>query len=297
VIPDATLEALRSFWEGRELWQEPLLAGVLAAAFLSTLGVFVVLKRMVFVSAALSQASGVGVAVSFWLSAVAGIDPHSHGALPVWLDPSLFSLLFAVGGAVFFALVPGHRKIGAETAVGLLYIAASALVLVILNSPRIAQEAHTVGDILFGNAVVVPRAQIAALAVAGSLVLGVHGLFFKELLFSSYDPETSAVVGVGVRRWELLFNIGCAIVIATATRAVGALPVFAFTVVPAAAALLLTERLGPTFLLSLGFGVAAAVAGYVASWFLQLPTGATMVCAAAVFLLPGLLRLARTRGR
>jgi ABC-type Mn2+/Zn2+ transport system permease subunit len=73
--------------------------------------------------------------------------------------------------AALFSLRPGHRKLAAETIVGLGYIVASALVLAILNSPRIAQEAHAVGDILFGNAVTVPRSQIYALAGAGAAAL------------------------------------------------------------------------------------------------------------------------------
>lgn len=286
-------ETFASFWAGRELWAEPLLAGVLAAVLLSYLGVFVVLKRMVFVSAALSQASSMGVAFAFWLGAVAGIDPHSHGEIPRLLDPTLFSLLFAVGAAVLFSLHPGNRKLASETAVGLVYIVASALVLAILNSPRIAQEAHAVGDILFGNAVVVPRAQIVALAAAGAAALLLHLLFFKELLFTSYDPETAAVQGVGLLRWEIPLNVAAAVVISVATRAVGALPVFAFTVVPAAAALLLTERFRATVALSVLFGASAAAVGYYVSWVGQLPTGASMVCVSALFLVPGLLRLLR----
>ena len=288
--------AFSDFWAGRELWKEPLLAGVLAASLLGYLGVFVVLKRMVFVSAALSQASGVGVAFAFWVGAVAGIDPHEHGQIPALLDPTIFSLLFAVGAAVLFSLHPGHRKLAAETAVGLVYIASSALVLAILNSPRIAQEAHAVGDILFGNAVVVPRAQIVALALAGVAALAFHLCFFKELLFTSYDPETASVQGVGLLRWEIPLNVATAVVISVATRAIGALPVFAFTVVPAAAALLLTERLRSTIALAIGIGAFAAVVGYYVSWVEQLPTGASMVCVAALCLLPGLLRLALRKG-
>lgn len=291
-----TWAAFSDFWAGRELWAEPLFAGVLAAAVLGYLGVFIVLKRMVFVSAALSQASGVGVAFAFWVGAVVGIDPHSHGQIPALLDPSIFSLAFALGAAVLFSLHPGHRKLASETAVGLVYIVCSALVLAILNSPRIAQEAHAVGDLLFGNAVVVPRAQIVALAAAAAAALLVHLLFFKELLFASYDPETAAVQGVGLLRWEVLGNVAIAIVISAATRAVGALPVFAFTVVPAAAALLLTERLNRTVALAVSFGACAAVAGYYASWVYQLPTGACMVCVAALFLVPGLIRLGLRRG-
>jgi len=281
------------FWAGRELWREPLLAGVIAAALLSYLGVFVVLKRMVFVSAALSEISGVGVAFAFYVGSVAGIDPHMHGAVPLLLEPTWFSLVFACLAASLFSLQPGHRKLAPETVVGLGYIVASALVLVILNSPRIAQEAHAIGDILFGNAVTVPRSQILALAGAGAAAVLAHLLFFKELLFVSYDQETAVVQGIGVFRYEMLLNVIVAVVISVATRAVGALPVFAFTVIPAAAALMVTENIRRTIPLSIAFGIVSAALGYYVSWIESLPTGATMVVVSSLFLLPGLLRLAR----
>ena len=281
------------FWAGRDLWVEPMIAGLLAGAILGYLGVFVVLKRMVFVSAALSEISGVGVAFAFYVGSLVGIDPHQHGAVPLLLEPTWFSLLFGCFAAFLFSLRPGHRKLAPETIVGLGYIVASALVLAILNSPRIAQEAHAVGDILFGNAVTVPRAQIWVLFAASLAAMVVNVLFFKELLFVSYDPETALVQGVGVFRYELMLNLVIAVVISVATRAVGALPVFAFTVIPAAAALMITERMRYTIALSVGFGIVSAAIGYYVSWVEQLPTGASMVVVASFFLLPGLLKILR----
>jgi zinc transport system permease protein len=283
------------FWAGRDLWREPMIAGVLAGAVLGYIGVFVVLKRMVFVSAALSEISGVGVAFAFWLGAVLGIDPHAHATIPLLLEPTWFSLVFACLAAALFSLRPGHRKLATETIVGLGYIISSALVLAILNSPRIAQEAHAVGDILFGNAVTVPRKQIEALFSAALAAVVVHAILFKELLFVSYDPETAVVQGIGVFRYELLLNLATAVVISVATRAVGALPVFAFSVLPAAAALMLTDRMRLTIALSVLFGVVSAAVGYYVSWVEQLPTGATMVVVASLFLLPGLMKILRRR--
>jgi zinc transport system permease protein len=101
------------------------------------------------------------------------------------------------------------------------------------------------------------------------------------------------VQGVGVFRYELLLNLTTAVVISVATRAVGALPVFAFTVIPAAAALMITERMRLTIALSIVFAVVAAAVGYYVSWVEQLPTGATMVVVASIFLAPGLVRLLR----
>jgi zinc transport system permease protein len=83
------------------------------------------------------------------------------------------------------------------------------------------------------------------------------------------------------------------VVISVGTRAVGALPVFAFTVIPAAAALMLTERMRLTIVLAIGIGVVAAAVGYYVSWVASLPTGATMVVVASVFLLPGVVKIAR----
>jgi zinc transport system permease protein len=285
------LSDFADFWAGRDLWREPLIAGVLAGGILGYIGVFVVLKRMVFVSAALSEISGVGVAFAFWLGAVVGIDPHRHLNVPLLLEPTWFSLVFACIAAALFSLRPGHRKLASETIVGLGYIISSALVLAILNSARIVQEAHAVGDILFGNAVTVPRRQIEALAIAALGAVTVHAMFFKELLFVSYDPETAMVQGVGVIRYELLLNLATAVVISVATRAVGALPVFAFSVIPAAAALMLTDRMRLTIALAIAFGVVSAAVGYYVSWVAQLPTGASMVVIASLFLLPGLVKI------
>ena len=139
----------------------------------------------------------------------------------------------------------------------------------------------------------VPRAQIWALAGAALAAVVAHLLFFKEFLFVSYDPETAVVQGVGVFRYELLLNLATAVVISVATRAVGALPVFAFSVIPAAAALMITERMPRTIALAVGFGVVSAAVGYYVSWVEQLPTGATMVVVASLFLLPGLVKILR----
>jgi zinc transport system permease protein len=67
---------------------------------------------------------------------------------------------------------------------------------------------------------------------------------------------------------------------------VGALPVFAFLTVPASAALLATRRLRPALALATLLGAFAAGSGYVGSWVLQVPTGATMVVVAALLVVP-----------
>jgi len=285
-----------SFWEARFLWEEPMLAAVLASAVLGYLGFFVVLRRIAFMSAALSQVSGLGVALAFLVGSFAGVTPHTE--TPLWLHPSLWALVFASLGAAAMAVLGRNRRGTPETVVAVAYLGASSLVLLVLASPRLVQEAHEIGDLLFGNAVVVRRQDLWNLGLAALLVSAVHGVLFRPFLFASFDPDAAQVAGVPVQRVDLLLHLSLALEVAVATRALGTLPVFSFLVLPAGAALLLAERLTLVLLLSVVIAVSCAVGGYALSWLLSLPTGPVMVIlGVAVWGVAGLRWLGRTRFR
>jgi zinc transport system permease protein len=278
------------FFASYILWRDPMIVALLAGSLCAFLGVFIVLKRVVFVSAALSQLSGVGVALFFWLGSIVGLDLHQ----PPWFaNPIWFALAFALGGAALFSLNLGHRRLAGESVIGIAYLVASSLVLVILNSPRIAQEAHEVNDLLYGSAVAVPPAQIIIMAVTAAVVFGIHAVFAKELMFVSFDPEMAQTLGYRTRAWNLLLFLTIGGAISVATRAIGALPVFGLMIIPPAAALLLASRIRAVFVLSVGIALLSAALGYYVSFVLSLPTGASMVVVAALFLVPGLINLAR----
>jgi ABC-type Mn2+/Zn2+ transport system permease subunit len=99
-------------------------------------------------------------------------------------------------------------------------------------------------------------------------------------------------LGLRTSFWSLLLFLTFALAISVSTRAIGALPVFAFTVLPPAAALLIASRMWSTFAIAVGLGVASAFIGNWAAWQWQLPTGAAMVIVAALFLLLASPRLA-----
>jgi zinc transport system permease protein len=281
------------FWESWFLWRDPLSVAIIAAALCSFVGVYIVLKRVVFVSAAMSQMSGVGVALAFFLCSVLQIDPH-HA--PLWLHPLWYATAFAALGAALFSFNLGHRRLAGETVVGLAYLIAAACVILILNSPRVTQEAHEVNDLLYGNAVAVPPEQLKIMASAAIAVALVHGYFGKEFVFTVFDPEMASTLGLRTRGWSLLLFLTFAVAISVSTRAIGALPVFAFMVIPPAVGLLLGNRMWSVFAISVTVAVVSAFVGYWASFHWSLPTGASMVIASALFLLPGLARL-RLKGQ
>ncbi len=278
------MTALRDFLAAREIWDVPLAASVLAGALLGALGVYVVLRRTVFVSAALTQISTAGLVATLLIEERIHIETEH-----AW-EQIVVSMVFSVVGALVLGAFRS-RRLPTEAAVGAAWVVASALV--VLGASKLVHAAHDLGGLVFGNAVAVPASDlwvIVAVTVFGLLVLAT---FQKELVFASFDPETAQALGMRTGRWDALLFLVIGLAIPAAARALGALPTFAFLTLPAAAALLLRIRLRGAFVLAAAIGVFAAGAGYVISWLAEIPTGATMVAVAAVFLIPGAVTRAR----
>ncbi len=272
------MTALRDFLAAREIWDVPLTASILAGALLGALGVYVVLRRTVFVSAALTQLSTVGLVLALLLEERIHVEAERSGV------QLAVAVVFSVAGALLLGAFRS-RRLPAEGAVGGVWVVASALV--VLGLSRLVHAAHDLGGMVFGNAVAVPHADLVALVAVAALCAVVHGLFAKELAFVSFDPETARALGMRVPRWDALLFLTIGLAIPVTARALGALPVFAFLTLPAAAALLARARFRAAFLAAGIVGVVAAGGGYVLSWLWELPTGATMVALAGVMVLPG----------
>ena len=138
---------------------------------------------------------------------------------------------------------------------------------------------------------------IAALvATATVLLLGGHAVLWRALLFAGYDPMGARVQGMPVRALNVFLFLSVGLSVALCTRALGALPVFAFSVLPAMTALALTARIGVVFIVATLLGAFSGVGGYVVSFKGDLPVGATQTATASALLAAALLfRFARAR--
>jgi zinc transport system permease protein len=272
--------ALREFLEARAIWEVPLAASVISGALLGALGVWVVLRRTVFVSAALTQLSTLGLVAALLVEERLHLETEH-----AWKGVAVSLAVSVAGALVLGAFRP--RRLPAEATVGATWVVASGLV--VLGASRLVHAAHDLGGLVFGNAVSVPFSDLVVILVVAFLATAVHMAFAKEIAFTSFDPETAEALGMRVWRWDAALFLTLGVAIPPAARALGALPVFAFLTLPATGALLLRVGFRPAFALAAAIGVAAAGGGYVASWVWELPTGATMVALAAVLVVPGAL--------
>ena len=259
------------FWESWFEWRDAMIVSLLCAAPLAYLGVWVVLKRVVYVPLALSQVSSVGVVLAYLLGSWLGVHSHTAYGCGILLDPSWLSLFAAFGAACWFA----HPREDSSLAVVASYLISGAAVLIL--GGYLGQEMHDVQSVLFGNAVLVESRQIAYAAGAALLVAGIHFLFHRRFLFVSFDPDAAGAAGLRPFRVEILLYATFALMISVATRAIGALPAFGLMVLPAMTALRLVRSMRAAFIVSSLLGLFAAGFGYYLSFRLGYPTGAAMV--------------------
>jgi ABC-type Mn2+/Zn2+ transport system permease subunit len=178
--------------------------------------------------------------------------------------------------------LPEPRRLGRDAVIGVAYILASALIIVI--GDRIPQGTHDIKDVLYGNAVAVEPGQMVA-AVIVSLGVGiVHAVMLRPFLLASYDPDAARAHRVPVRAIDAGLFLTIGLTIAVATKTIGALPSFAFAVLPAAAALRVTHDMRWVLVLAATLAAASAFVGYWVSFVLSLPTGPCMAVITAIFL-------------
>jgi len=259
------------------LYSDAVLGGALAALALGLLGVFIVLRRAVFAAATVGQAAGLGVVVAFYLAIHWGLE----------LPPIVGALAFSALATSAVGSLTAVKSLPRDAGLGLAFLLASASAIAL--GDRITQEAHEVSSILFGTAVVVSTSDVWLLAaLAAVVVLSVLGTW-RGLAFAGFDPDGARVQRLPVRWLNLGFWLVVALTIAVCTRVLGALPVFAFSVLPPIAAIACTRSLGTTLVCSSLIGGVCAATGYAAAYFLALPVGALQTLCCGLVLLPAWL--------
>jgi zinc transport system permease protein len=275
--PAPTLADFIAAWD---LFREPVLAAILAGVTLGYLGVYIVLRRMVFVSAALSQAAGLGVAFAFYAQIALG----ATGALG---DPLVCATGFTLATTVVLARREESGWISRESLLGWVYLVGAAGALLV--GTKIQQEAHDIASILFGTAVLVTPEDLTRLMWVTGVVMALQLVGGRGFRLASFDPDGARVRGLPVRLLDVVLFTSIAIMVSFATRVLGALPIFAFSVLPAMAAVLVSPSVRGALFLAAVFGALSGGLGYVVAFLYAWPVGASQaaVAAAIVALMAG----------
>jgi len=236
--------------------QRALIGVFMIAIVASTSGSFLVFRGLSFMTSGVAHAALGGAALGLFLQA-SNIAP--------WFDPMLGALVFSV----FVALVTGHAGetgIGEkmEVAVGVSFaLSMSLAVFLMYYIPPV--EVPGIWGYLVGDLLLLNNLDIIMLAGTAVLLLIAAILFNKEFVYVSVDMEGSTAQGLNARAYHYLMLITSALAIALATKAVGAILVYAILVAPAAASNELLGSVRSVMIAVFVIAVVSQVAGIAVS--------------------------------
>jgi len=251
----------------------PFLMCLVLTGIHAYLGLHVIAREVVFVDIALAQIAALGATAAFlW-----GYDLDSWGSY-------VFGLSFTILGASVFALTRSReRRVSQEAVIGVVYaVSTAAAVLVADRTPHGAEHLRSM---LVGSILAVRGSEVIKVACVYAVIGLFHWLCRRPFLLISTTPDKAYEDGWRVRRWDFLFYASFGVVVTSSVRIAGVLLVFSYLIVPTLAANLLGGTVSRRLAVAWGFGTFVSVVAMVASAILDLPTGATVVCAFGLILL------------
>ncbi len=263
------------------LLRNALLGSILVGLVCPLVGVYFVLRRMIFLGVALPQLSAAGVAFAFLVRSFAGV--HQHGESAERLLAMIGSLGFAFVGLVVLAALERQGRETLEARIGVAYaFAAAASILFVAADPYGEAE---MTHLLKGDIVTTTGSSLRLLTgVLGAVVVVLVALR-KELLLVSFDREMALVLGKHAGLWDAVLYLLIGVTISFGVMTTGPLVTFGFLVVPPLTARLLTRHMLTFSIVAAGLGGSTAFVGFYLAYRLDLPLGPTDVGVAIVVLL------------
>jgi len=234
---------------------------------LSALGPFTINRNMGFMADAMAHATLPIIAVGVFL----GFSISELGV------PASIIIAF------FLGYIVKNINIGEDTAIGIIFSSFFALGFVLIS---VLDVTINLEDLLFGQILAVSTFDTYIVGSLLFIVLSVLIIFFKQLLFFSFDPIGAEVNGLNTTFLNYLFLIVLSVAIVGSLQTVGIILVLSMLIIPAAAAKLVTKTFVNSIRISIVFGITASVTGLYLSYFFNLPSGPTMsLVATGIFIL------------
>jgi len=260
-----------------QFMQNALAAGLLAAVACGIVGVYVVVKKVVFISGGIAHASFGGIGLGYLLG----------------INPVLGAMVFTVAASLGFGLVTRRTKLPEDTAIGILWAMGMALGIIFIGlAPGYAPDLFSY---LFGNILTVPFFDLMLMLILDVVIVALVVTLYKGFLYLAFDEEFSTVSGVPAERLYLLLLCLVALTVVVLIRVVGIILVIALLTIPAALARQFTYSLKKMMLLAILAGIIFTFSGLWISYALNLASGATIILVSGtiLFISLGINRLRR----
>lgn len=236
-----------------------LLAALLTSITCGIIGTYVVSRRIVFISGGITHASFGGIGLGYFFG----------------FNPIVGAVFFGILSALGIELFTKKADLREDSAIAILWSFGMALgVIFIFMTPGYAPNLMSY---LFGNILTVSKWDLISLFLLATFVTGFFTLFYRMILFVSFDEEFALTNNAPVRLFNALLISLVALTIVLNIRVVGIILVMSLLTIPQAIANLFTKHFDKMALYSILFGFIGSTTGLAISYFSDIPSGAAII--------------------
>jgi zinc transport system permease protein len=240
-----------------------LAAGIAASVLCGIIGAYVILNRIVFISDGITHAAFAGIGLGYLLG----------------LDPLAFGVLSALATALGIGMISRRPRISEDTAIGVFLATGMALGIVFMSlSKGYVKDLY---GYLFGDILAVAWLDVGLILGLTLLIVVLVAALYKELLILSFDPGYGEAMGLPIQSLRILLLCMVAMSVVVLIKIVGIIMVIALLTIPGAISRQHFRGLPGMMAGSVLLGTAFVTIGLVASYLLDVPSGATIILTAA----------------
>ena len=242
-----------------QFMQRALIAAVLVSIACGVVGSYVVIKRIVSLSGAISHAAFGGVGLGYFLG----------------VNPVLAAIPFSIISAMAIGGVRQITNISEDTGIGILWSVGMAIGVIFINlTPGYAPDLFSY---LFGSILTVNNTDLYIMLILDLIIITTVYLFRREFLAVSFDEDFSKVVGLHSLLIYMLLLALVALSVVVLIKVVGVILLIALFTIPAAISKQYTYNLRKLMILATFVGIILTSVGLILSYIFNLASGATIV--------------------
>lgn len=241
-------------------FQNAILGSLLASILCGIVGTYIVTRRLVFISGGLTHASFGGIGLGVFLG----------------LDPILSAMVFATASALGVQWMSNRGDVREDSAIAMFWTLGMSVGIVFsFLTPGFMSD---LTGYLFGSILTIGRGEVGLLAVLTAITVLIFTFFYRQILSVAFDRIFARSQHLPVDGIEYGMMVVIALTIVAVLRLVGIVLALSLLTIPQMTANLLTHSYKRMMFLSILFGWAGCLCGLFASYWLDVPSGASIIC-------------------
>ena len=255
-----------------------LFIGGLVALCSSVLGVVLVLKRYSMIGDGLSH-------VSFGAMAI---------ALAFNQAPLYIAIPVVMVAAYLLLRISENSQVKGDAAIGL--VSSSSVAIGIIINTLEGGANIDLNSYMFGSILAINKEDAVLYIVVGIIILLAFMFFYHYIFAITFDENFAKATGIKVEIFKTLLAVLTALTIVIGMRIMGTLLISSLIVFPAITSMRVEKKFNVVLILAVIISMVSYFIGMVASFMLEIPSGASIVVVNLVmFIIVSLIRKIREK--